>query len=89
MNKQEIVNLIVAKFGGNRVKFDYVGLEVVDFVLGHNLYRCSWVKPGCGIVVSRLSDDEFNEYVFDNYSRWVEGILNGMVRNDAGEMVPR
>jgi len=87
MNTHEIVNLIVQKFGGNRVKFDLIGKTVVDFYLGHNLYRCGWTS--LGLIVRRLDGFQFNEYVSDNYSRWVEGILNGMVRNDAGEMVAR
>jgi hypothetical protein len=88
MNTHEIVNLIVAKFGGNRVKFDLVNsdLGIVDFVLGHNLYRCGCMRSTGKILVRRSCDQEF---LCDNYSSWVEGILNGMVRNEAGEMVTR
>jgi len=86
MNTHEIVNLIVSKFGGNRVKFDLVGDAVVDFILGHNLYRVSWNFTMKKIVIRKHDGEVF---VTDNYSRWVEGILNNMVRNDAGEMVTR
>lgn len=88
MKTHEIVNLIVQKFGGNRVplKFDLVCEAVVDFVLGHNLYRVCW-----NFTIKRLVIQKYNgeTFVTDTYSRWVEGILNNMVRNDAGEMVPR
>ncbi len=86
MQTHEIVNLIVQKFGGNRVEFDLVSEAVVDFVLGHNLYRVCWNFTMKRLVV-RKNDGEV--FVTDNYSRWVEGILNNLVRNDAGEMVPR
>jgi hypothetical protein len=50
------------------------------------LYRVFFAEHREKLLVMRLADDEF---IHDNYSRWVEGILNGMVRNDAGEMVAR
>jgi hypothetical protein len=86
MNTHEIVNLIIAKFGGNRVKFDLLDQNVIDFILGHNLYRVFFAEHREKLLVMRLADDEF---IHDNYSRWVEGILNNMVRNEAGEMVAR
>ena len=86
MNTHEIVNLIVQKFGGNRVKFDLLGDDWADFVVGHNLYRAEWSNA-----LNRLAVRKFfgKDFVQDNYSLWVEGILNGMVRNEAGEMVTR
>jgi hypothetical protein len=42
MNAHDITNLIVQKFGGNRVKFDVVEKQYVDFVLGHNPYQCGF-----------------------------------------------
>jgi hypothetical protein len=86
MNTHEIVNLIIAKFGGNRVKFDGFDANVIDFILGHNLYRVFFTKHGKTTLVMRLA---VNEFIEDNYSRWVKNILNGLVRNDAGEMVTR
>lgn len=86
MQTHEIVNLIVQKFGGNRVRFVLLAQNVVDFVLGHNLYRvyvnsmnriCAWKHDGETFVAD------------DQYCTWIEGILNNLVRNDAGEMVPR
>ncbi len=86
MNTHETVNLIVQKFGGNRVKFDGFDANVIDFIIGHNLYRVFFAEHREKLLVMRLVDNEFIE---DNHSRWVEGILNGLVRNEAGEMVPR
>jgi hypothetical protein len=86
MDGHEIVNLIVEKFGGNRVKFTLVREGAVLFVFGHNEYRCHWSHPNSTLIVSKLNDEV---WLKDNYSRWVEGILNNLVRNDAGEMVPR
>lgn len=84
MNTHEIVNLIIEKFGGNRVKFELVSSKVVDFVLGNNLYRCDYSIASKHLFVSR---PEKYSVRIDNYSRWVECVLNGMVRNDAGELV--
>jgi hypothetical protein len=86
MNTHEIVNLIVVKFGGNRVKFDGIGDSVVWFVLGRNEYRCHASVINNCLFVKRCVEDTWQS---DNYSQWVEGILNGMVRNEAGEMVTR
>ena len=86
MNTHEIVNLIVQKFGGNRVKFDFIEVDAVEFVIGHKLYRTEWLKSMSRLAVMRMESS--NAY-FDNYSRWVEGVLNNLVRNDAGEMVTR
>lgn len=86
MQTHEIVNLIVEKFGGNRVKFELIKDYVVWFTLGHNEYRCHWSKNNSTLIVSKLNDDS---WVKDNYSHWVESCLNSLVRNDAGEMVPR
>jgi hypothetical protein len=87
MNTHEIVNLIVSKFGGNRVKFDLVSDLVVDFILGHNLYRVCWVSSLNRLTVWKHDGETFN--ADDQYCSWVEGILNNMVRNEAGEMVAR
>ena len=89
MQTHEIVNLIVQKFGGNRVRFDcfYDDRDKsIDFVLGHNLYRVRWSVASQRLLVVLPTWFVCSE---DNYSRWVEGILNNLVRNDAGEMVPR
>ena len=89
MKPHEIVNRIVKKFGGNRVRFESFCDDFdksIDFVLGHYLYRVRWSAASQRLLVVRLGSYFCSE---DNYSRWVEGILNNLVRNDAGEMVPR
>ena len=80
------MNLIVSKFGGNRVKFVLIDEDAIEFVLGHNLYRTEWLGSMSRLAVMRM---EGSTPCFDKYSNWVEGILNGMVRNEEGEMVPR
>jgi hypothetical protein len=90
MNTHEIVNLIVQKFGGNRVKFEWIDEEKIVFCLGHNQYRLHWSEIFSQLMVSRMAYTDLDGcLVRDNYSKWVEGILNGMVRNEAGEMVAR
>jgi hypothetical protein len=86
MKTHDIVNLIIEKFGGNRVKFDFISVVYLEFTLGHNRYRvpCPW--PDNEILVERI---EGKLEITDNYSKWVEGILNNMVRNESGEMVHR
>ena len=86
MATHDIVNLIVEKFGGNRVKFDGFDGESIDFVIGHNLYRSQWSNVLNRLLVMKLNGREF---VQDNYSNWVQSVLSGMVRNEEGEMVPR
>jgi len=86
MEVHEIVNLIVEKFGGNRVKFSWIGQTFVDFVVGYNEYRCDWNQNGNINVIKIVNETVVPS---DNYSKWVEGILNNMVRNEVGEMVPR
>lgn len=87
MHTHEIVNLILQKFGGNRVKFDLLSELVVDFILGHNLYRVCWVNSLNRLTAWKHDGETFN--ADDQYCTWVEGILNNLVRNEAGEMVPR
>jgi hypothetical protein len=86
MNTHEIVNLIVSKFGGNRVKFILIKEAVVWFVWGGNEYRCYASEINNSLIVKRGIEDGWTT---DNYSTRVEGILNGMVRTEDGEMVTR
>jgi hypothetical protein len=86
MNTHEIVNLIIAKFGGNRVKFILIKAEVVWFVWGGNEYRCYSSEINNSLIVKRGIEDGWTT---DNYSQRVQGILNDMVRNEDGEMVTR
>ena len=86
MNTHEIVNLVIAKFGGNRVRFTLIKESVVWFVWGGNEYRCYPSAPNNSLIVKRAIGDGWTT---DNYSVRVESILNGMVRTEDGKMVAR
>lgn len=89
MHIAEIINRIIEKLGGNRVKFQTVRVgsyeSIVQFWFAHNTYRCGWNDEREIFLVERLVIDTF---VFDTYSHWVQNVLNGFVRDDAGNMVP-
>jgi hypothetical protein len=86
MNTHEIVNLIIGKFGGNRVKFILIKDSVVWFVWGGNEYRCYESDINKALIVKRAIGDGWTT---DHYSIRVESILNGMVRTEDGKMVAR
>jgi len=96
MTPAELVNLIVYKFGGNRVEFLDVSISCVQvyFTLGGNSYVAfTEDDDSCVIGVLRYyrpqidgMDKSLGNFD-DNYSRWVEGVLNGMVRNEEGNLV--
>jgi hypothetical protein len=86
MNTHEIVNLIIGKFGGNRVKFILIKDPVVWFVWGQNEYRCQASEINNSLIVKRGIEVGWTT---DNDSRRVQDILNGLVRTEAGEMVAR
>jgi len=86
MNSAELVNLILEKL--RRVKF----IEVLDlpprvkFIWGFNCYTA--VCDGFNYIrVLKWDENSPPRTVIDNYQEHVEGRLNGMVRNDAGELV--
>lgn len=88
MNTAKIVNEIIRNLGGNRVElvetYENTFDSQVRFKHAHNTYRCGWNVIGSKLIVERSVNDSWIE---DEYSRWIEGVLNGMVRNDAGELV--
>jgi hypothetical protein len=97
MTTAELVNLIIRKFGGNRVtfediyQFDNDEFEI-GFILGGNSYRVyykerSYRKHGTVLVKRCEVEGRFLKEFEDNYSRWVEGVLNGMVRDEEGNLV--
>ena len=85
MNSAELVNLILEKL--RRVKFLVIVNRTpqVRFVWGHNEYTA--VVSFDGYIAVYKWVDGGTECVIDNYQIWVEGMLNGLVRNDAGELV--
>ena len=81
MNSAELVNLILAKL--RRVEFVYVCDQYIDLIWGHNKYRLF-----SDINVIAWNDERQSWSGGDTiYTQRIEGMLNGLVRNDAGELV--
>ena len=91
MDTAQIVNRIIEKLGGNRVEFVKIcvtrfDILYVSFVHAGNKYEArvypasDYITVGMPITCQRTDD-------IDAYANWVEGVLNGSVRNDAGELV--
>ena len=78
MTTAELINRIVSKFGGNRVRFLEIDPNGVRFQLGGYRY---FVQCDQDSVIVTLCDAGM-----DSYRNWVHGVLNGGVRNDAGEI---
>jgi len=94
MDAADIVNRIVEKLGGNRVEFlvidsfVYMGQDVaeVSFVHGDNTYLARSLDDHSGITVRQEFKDQ-GPVLTNQYTEWLEGVLNGLVRNDAGVLV--
>lgn len=93
MTIADMVNLIVEKLGV-RAKFDSIdvsphGSPVIHITFAHNRYVVISAPQNhlqqFDVLVRRL--ESRNATVDDNYSRWIQGCLNGLVRNEKGEMV--
>lgn len=84
MKTADIVNTILDRLRTSRVVFDLIELHMVRFSFGGMVYQVTSIEKNLSVI--RI--DSKGTYV-DNYSKWVEGVLNGMVRNDAGDLVPR
>ena len=85
MDSAELVNLILEKL--RRVDFlviQNLPFVVVRFLWGGNVYTAK-VCVDDSIDVYRWVGQ--GEYRTDNYQQYVQDLLNGKVRNDAGEMV--
>jgi hypothetical protein len=86
MNSAQLVNLILEKL--RRVEFlainqDGNGFFGVHFIWGFNSYAAIPARDGYVRVYQLPNHSESSIY-----TERIEGILNGMVRNDAGELVP-
>lgn len=82
MNSAQLVNLIIKKL--RRVEFvEFTPTNRVKFIWGHRTYEAMEDRGHISVVnvIGNLWVEP------DNYNRWIEGVLNGKVRNDAGEMV--
>jgi len=88
MTTAELVNLIIKKFGGNRVTFNRIDDNaVVVFKLGGREYIALYMPIDESITVKNCEHRSSLFTSVDNYSRWVEGVLNGMVRDEEGNLV--
>ena len=90
MSAEDIVNLIIKKLGGNRVKFTRIvsfdSIATVEFVHVGKCYSIIHPEDDSKVVVWKFERDQ-GPLLQNNYTRWVEGVLNGMVRNDNGDLV--
>ena len=82
MNSAELVNLSLDKL--RRVKFVAIDAYHVEFTWNNRTFF-AFENDGRVRVRNLNSRQRFCED--DSYSLRVEGMLNGMVRNDAGELV--
>jgi hypothetical protein len=83
MNSAQLVNLILAKL--RRVEFVFIEKAFIDFTWGQNKYRAFGDNP-VSVIAWNAETQSWNRG--DTiYSKRIEGMLNGMVRNDAGELV--
>jgi hypothetical protein len=81
MTTAELVNRIIEKLGGNRVRFEEIGDEIgVIFTHAGNCYAVTTR----GLVSSVFRFDQHRCWTKDSYSQWIEGVLNGKVRDEAG-----
>ena len=93
MTTAELVNLILSKLGGNRVEF----LEIYDWRHNGDLRSVARFRHSGNAYIARCQVDAKEIWVRQEdidqvaigtpYSEWIEGVLNGMVRNDAGKLV--
>jgi len=81
MNSAELVNLILEKL--RRVKFVSIDAFSVEFIWND---KKLWAFEFAKIIKVKNMPKKRVEHD-DNYSQWVEGVLNGNVRNDDGELV--
>jgi hypothetical protein len=90
MTVNEIINCIIAKLHPqSRVTFTYIGLTAsgykVQFAYGHHRYHIPCTPTSVRIEVREICED--GNYENTMHSRHVEGVLNGLTRNEAGEFV--
>lgn len=92
MDLADLINLIIAKFGGNRIEFLHVEWDQhtddnrVEFVHGGNCYSALQHCSNDRVDVWQTLKDQ-GPLTATIGSRWIEGVLNGKVRNEAGELV--
>lgn len=92
MTTAELVNLILDRLRTGKVKFISIWEDgpiapiFIEFEFGFIRYKVMYQKQLRNTIqVSRVLSERHTAN--DSYSRWVEGVLNGGVRNEAGEVL--
>ena len=93
MSTAAIVNRILTKLRTGQIKFAVITEKWVEFDFGHNRYCVAYNGDQKQMVCKRSVADETSKpkkktWVQDEYSNWVAGVLNGMVRGEKGNLVP-
>lgn len=82
--RARVINLIMQSKGANRIKFWQVCPEVILEIIGWGFF----VVTDRGDVYERCRGENGSwRVVQTNRSEWLQGVANGMGRNDAGELV--
>lgn len=94
MTTADLVNLILNKLRTGRVEFlDISSLEhnrkelfsVVEMFYGGNIFDVRCREESIAVSVRQIQRDQ-GPLTVTHYSQWLEGVLNGKTRNDAGEL---
>jgi hypothetical protein len=83
MEVHEVINRIVEKFGA-KVRFAYVSKVGIRFAMHPRMYSVEFSER---YVVREVVDRDLIVVGKNMNSDWVEGVLNGLTRNEAGELV--
>jgi hypothetical protein len=85
MTTAQLVNLILDKLRTGRVEFLHIVSNgySLDFRYGGLCYSCEWDAGSVRVNVGRWHENKTHT-TSDNYSRWIEGVLNGKIRDENG-----
>lgn len=82
MTAADMVNLILAKFRTGKVEFHHIEDSEVSFSIGPQQYL---------FVINGRFNEVFHRvdglHTIDNYSQWVEGVLQGKTRDENGVLM--
>lgn len=86
MSHEQVCNELQRIFG-RVIHFDHISTTLIDFSVEgwHRQFSAMQNNEQSWSVMERTGDD----LASSNYSEWVQGLLHGMRRNDAGELVKR
>lgn len=86
INCEQAVNHILDKFRSTTVTFVCLTGWRISVKIGGQLYVVYLEDTYRVGHCERLLPDP-SRPIMDNYSLWVQGVLNGLARNEAGELV--